>query len=113
MLPAIHARRPRQTHRAGRLSEEHASADVTRADGGRNGESNRRTTQSSNRDRHSARPEALNARLLSERKYNRHQISPRRLAERRISSLPPINWLALGDYFPTAEFDLLFSSCLA
>src|SRR5436305_13691944 len=76
MLPAIHARRPRQTHRAGRLSEEHASADVTRADGGRNGESNGRTTQSSNRDRHSARAEALNARLLSERKYNRHQISP-------------------------------------
>src|SRR3954466_2009319 len=64
MLPAIHARRPRQTHRAGRLSEEHASADVTRADGGRNGESNRRTTQSSNRDRHSARPRSIKCALV-------------------------------------------------
>ena len=71
---STHADRVR--HIAPRLSEEHASADVARADGGRNGESNRRTTQSSDRDRHSARPETLNARLLSERKYNRHQISP-------------------------------------
>jgi len=35
------------------------------------------------------------------------------LPERRILSLARINWLALGDYRPTAVFDLLFSSCLA
>ena len=68
MLPAFHARRPRQTHRAGRLSERHPLADVARADGGRNGESDRRTTEARNRDRHRPRPQALNARLLSEHK---------------------------------------------
>ena len=59
MLPALHPRRSRQTHRAGRLSAEHASADVARADGGGNRQSHCGTTQARDRDRHCSRAETL------------------------------------------------------
>jgi hypothetical protein len=83
--------------------------------------------QGRNRERDGARAQALNARLLSSAKTvtdslslpatskhgpgAAHFVLP--LPERRILSLARINWLALGDYRPTAVFDLLFSSCLA
>ena len=45
MLPAFHPRRSGETHRAGGLSAEHASADVARANGGGNRQPDRGGTQ--------------------------------------------------------------------
>ena len=59
MLPAFDPRRSCETHRAGRLSAEHASANAARTNGRGNRQSHRGATQTRDRDRHRPRAEIL------------------------------------------------------
>ena len=65
MLPALDPCRSRQTHRAVRLSAQHASAHVARADGGGNCQPHGGRTQTCDRNRHCSRAETLIARFMS------------------------------------------------
>ena len=61
MLSALDPRRSRETHRAVRLSAQHAFAHAARADGGGNCEPHRGGTPGRDRNRHDSRAEALAA----------------------------------------------------